>query len=52
MGTTVGFKGGPIISEQLKLLVGDTAAGVFRNMAGAGISEVIGGKVKSVGDNQ
>ena len=36
VGTTVGFKGGPIISEQLKPLVGDAAANVFGNMAGGG----------------
>lgn len=52
MGTTIGFKGGPIISEQLKPLVGDTAASVFGNMAGAGMSEVVGDEVKSLGDKK
>ncbi|SED00554.1 filamentous hemagglutinin [Pseudomonas frederiksbergensis] len=52
VGTTIGFKGGPIISEQLKPLVGDTAASVFGNMAGAGMSEVVGDEVKSLGDKK
>jgi filamentous hemagglutinin len=50
VGTTIGFKAGPIISEQLKPFVGESAAQVFGNMAGAGISEVVGGEVKSLGD--
>ncbi|MHB2060085.1 hemagglutinin repeat-containing protein [Pseudomonas monsensis] len=47
VGTTIGFKGGPIISNGLKPLVGETSATVIGNTTGAGVSEVITDKVNT-----
>lgn len=49
VGTTIGFKGGPIISNVLKLYVGGTTAEVFGNMAGSFTSEVAGDAVQNFG---
>ncbi|MGY2337643.1 VENN motif pre-toxin domain-containing protein [Pseudomonas sp. SDO5532_S415] len=52
VGTTIGFKGGPVISNVLKPYVGDTSAEVFGNMAGSFTSEVAGDAVQNFGNKK
>ncbi|MFV3318243.1 hypothetical protein [Pseudomonas sp. NY15374] len=51
LGGLMGFKGGQVVSGQLKPVVGEEAD-IYGNVVGSVFSEVIGGKISSVGDKK
>ena len=51
LGGLMGFKGGQVVSGQLKPVVGETAD-KYGAVTGSVLSEVVGGQVSSVGDKK